>query len=80
MTVRRAPRLRAATLGAARVLEAVMACMITCWRVCAGQVAAGRSCTVTKAVDVEKLAERMEGCERSDWRIKRSLPYRVFSH
>jgi hypothetical protein len=29
---------------------------------------------------VEKLAERMEGCERSDWRIKRSLPYRVFSH
>ena len=41
MTVRRALRLRAATLGAARVLEAVMACMITCWRVCAGQVAAG---------------------------------------
>ena len=40
MTVRRALRLRAATLGAARVLEAVMACMITCWRVCAVRVAA----------------------------------------
>jgi hypothetical protein len=48
--------------------------------VCAGQVAAGRSCTVTKAVDVEKLAERMEGCERSDWRIKRIFLLLVFSH
>ena len=45
MTVRRVLRLRAATLGAARVLEAVMACMITCWRVCAVRVAgrAGRA-------------------------------------
>jgi hypothetical protein len=40
LTVRRALRLRTATLGAARVLEAVMACMVTCWRVCLVTVAA----------------------------------------
>lgn len=33
LTVRRALRLRATTLGAARVLEAEMACMVTCGRV-----------------------------------------------
>ena len=34
LTVRLALRLRAQTLGAARVLEQEMACMVLCWRVC----------------------------------------------
>jgi hypothetical protein len=69
LTVRRALRLRATTLGAARALEAVMACMVTC----------GRECAVSVATHVFRPSHRSEksrrggwprmgGCERSDWR------------
>lgn len=69
MTVRRALRLRTATLGAARVLEAVMACMVTCWRVCLVTVAA-RAAPAQSPESTWRLA-KMEGGERSDWRIFR---------
>ena len=51
LTVRRALRLRTATLGAARVLEAVMACMVLAG-VLGDRRGASGPCTVT-GVDVE---------------------------
>lgn len=71
LTVRLALRLRAQTLGAARVLEQEMACMVLCWRVCGeGRGGAGRP---RQSFGRRRGAKRTVECDWTVVRIKNSI-------